>query len=140
MALFAQSDLEDAFPEATSLLAMDDDGDGVADSGVFTRLLAAATEFIEGYLQQCGGSIADPPQKRLKHIGLRYAEYTLWRRRGHTARADAVYEQWLKPEMVWLDRIANGKEALKPGATEDGAATAITEPAKTHLSGGGLMV
>jgi phage gp36-like protein len=142
VALFSQADLIGSVPEIAQLLTLDDDGNSVADDGVFDAVLAEATEWIEGYLEQAGETLADPPPKRLKHLGMKYAEYTLWRRRGHAERTKQLYEEWIKPANAWLDRIAAGSETLEPVAIDgsaDSGGDVISETARTYPTGGGLM-
>ena len=142
MVLFTQSDQVASIPEATQLLALDDNADGSADSGAFAAVLADAEQWIAGYLEQAGITLLNPPPARLKHLGVRYAEYTLWRRRGGAEKASKIYEEWLEPGMMWLERIARGQEKLSPQAPGDPAtqAGAITEPAKSYPSDGRLLV
>jgi len=144
MALFSQSDLLAAMPEAIQLLAADDaataedleDADVVA---VFDAIVAEATDWITGYLEQAGLTLAATPPTRLKHLGIKYAEYTLWRRRGHADRAKQIYEEWIKPGADWLAKIASGAESLSPPAEDDEPSGAIIEDSKTY-NPGGLMV
>ena len=142
MALFSQSDLVASIPEATQLLALDDNSDGAADTGAFAAVLADAEVWIAGYLEQAGLTLPSPAPSRLKHLGMRYAEYTLWRRRGAAEKAKQVYEEWLARGIKWLERIASGEESLLPLPLGDPAAEpgAITAPAKSHASDGRLMV
>ncbi|NQT92544.1 MAG: DUF1320 family protein [Lentisphaerae bacterium] len=140
MGLFTQDDLLSAFPESTQLLALDDDADNEADSGVFDSIMEAAETWIGGYLEQVGIALASVlTNKRLKHLGLRYAEYTLWRRRGHVEKAEAVYDQWIAPGMKWLDRVATGAESLVATPAGASEASAVSEPARTYDPAGRLM-
>lgn len=142
MALFTQDDFTAAVPEAFQLLALDDDADGTQDTGLFDKLIAAATTWIEGFLDQAGLELGDPPHARLKHYGLKYGEYELWRRRGHHERAKDIYEQWIAPGEKWLSKIATGQESLTPPTEATGdtdQAGVITEDAKTYEDGGRLL-
>lgn len=137
MALFTQADLIGSVPEIAQLLTLDDDNDAIADSASFEAVLAETQAWIEGFLDQAGLTLSDPPQKRIKHLAMKYAEYTLWRRRGHAERTKQLYDEWIHPGAAWLERVATGAETLLPSS---GGAEVISEPARTFSSSGGLMV
>jgi hypothetical protein len=140
MSLFSKAELVAAMPEATQHLALDDGDDGQQVDAIFAAVLAEAEAWIGGYLQQAGLELADPPHERLKHAGLKYAEYTLWNRRGHAERAKQVYEQWIEPAMEWLARVARREESLTP---DDEALTppgAIVETMRSYPTDGRLPV
>ena len=139
MALFSQTDLIAGIPEITQLVTLDDDGDQIADVGVFDSVLAEATDWIEGYLEQAGLSIPSTVPKRLKHLGVKYAEYTLWRRRGHSERMKELFDNWLKPGAAYLEKVSRGEESLAADSAADTTGTVISEPARTHDEAGRMM-
>jgi hypothetical protein len=140
VALFAQEELQAAVPEAIQLLALDDDADDAADTGLFDKILADVENWIGGYLEQAGISLDSVlSNKRLKHLGMKYAEYSLWRRRGQGERSGKIYEEWIEPGMKWLARIATGAEALEVVLTAGAGATVVSEPARTFDAAGRLM-
>ena len=140
MGLFTQDELTAAVPESIQLLALDDDADNAADSGLFEKVLADAETWIGGYLEQAGLALADyVTNKRLKHLGIRYAEYSLWNRRGQAERTKKIYDEWIKPGMTWLEKVASGAETLTAAAQGGSAASVITEPARTYDAAGRLM-
>jgi len=141
MALFTQDDLKAFIPEAYQEMAMDDDGIGMLDETVFASILQACLDWITGYLEQAGLTLDDPAPRRIKVAAMRYAEYMLWDRRGHFEKAKACYDNWIKPAMVWLDKIATGAELIVPPAPSDETiASVLTEPARTFNPDGGLMI
>jgi phage gp36-like protein len=141
MAIFTQDDLKAFVPEAYQAMAMDDANTGMIDDDVFDSILQACEDWIVGYLEQAGLTLDDPAPRRLKVAAMRYAEYTLWDRRGHTERADACYKRWIEPLMTWLGKIARGDETLIPlDADTTDIAAAIIEDARTYDPCGRLMI
>jgi phage gp36-like protein len=140
MELFSRNDLIAGIQDASLLLHLDDDSDGAEDSGLLASVHDDALNWINGYLQQAGIELPVSIPARLKHSAVKYAEYSLWTRRGGIERAKSVYDQWIKPAMVWLERIARGEETLVPPDVDDTPAGAIVEAAKTTNSSGGLMI
>ncbi len=140
MSLFTRDDLIAAIPDSHILLATDDDGEDGTDEAVFASVLVDATAWINGYLEQAGLAIPDPVPSRLKHIGVKYAEYALHRRRGNAERAAQVYEEWIKPAMLWLGKIATGAETLLPIDDDVTPGGLVSEPSRTHFPQGGMMV
>ena len=140
MVLFGKDDLVASISDADLLQHLDDDSDGAEDLQIIESLHADSLNFINGYLDQAGIVVADPVPARLKHTALKYAEYSLLNRRHAQERAAAIYEQWIKPAMAWLSRIASGEELLQPVEDDQTPPGAIVEPAKTTPSGGGLAI
>lgn len=140
MALFTTDDLKAFIPEAYQVMALDDENFGSLDVPVFNSVHQAAEDWISGYLEQAGITIGDPVPKRLKVAAMRYAEFTIWDRRGEFTRSKAVYENWIANLEKWLGKIATGAETLIPIAAADDTADAITEPARTYNPSGGLMI
>jgi len=142
--LYTLADLEAIIPSDFLLLAMDDDGDGIIDQGVFDAIHGMAQGRILGFLEQAGiPAIPDPAPTRLRHFAQRYAEMMLYRRRGQFERARDIQESFLAGEEKWLGRIATGQESLLPAAdpaASDSISGAIVEDAKSYLSTGGMMI
>ena len=140
MLLFSTDDLIASIADADLLQHLDDDSDGAEDQQIIESVHDSALNFINGYLEQAGTEVPDPVPARLKHTALKYAEYCLLNRRHAQERAAAIYEQWIKPAMAWLSRIASGEELLQPVEDDQTPPGAIVEPAKTTPSGGGLAI
>lgn len=134
MSLFTQEDLIAAIPDAEILMAMDDEVNHDTTDEVFDSILADAVRWVNGYLEQAGLAMPEPPPSRLKHCGIKYAEYALHRRRSNSAKAKEIYEEWIKPAMHWLERIATGQESLLPKET-DTPGGIVSEPSRTHSHG-----
>ena len=113
--------------------AMDDDGEGGADSGVWDQVSAAVSDAVDGPL----GQIYDVPFSTplpaiVKQAARVFCAEMLYLRRGvsgdknpWTARADKIRAK--------LDRIATGSESLGPDFDKEApAGSVITEPAKTY--------
>lgn len=141
MAYITQSDIEALIPPAFIVQALDDDGDGSADSGAWNKVYAAVVRQIHGPLAQrytvpftgtLPGAVEDAAQV--------FACEALYMRRGYhgdenpwTARADAMREK--------LDKIGAGEIPLSPDhQAKDSAVSAITETSKTYPADGGLIV
>jgi phage gp36-like protein len=142
MSYFTRGELVSAIDDVNLTKALDDNADGSADSNVFESLLNEVDLFINGYLEQAGISLplASVPG-RLKHLALRYAEYRLCARRNYHDRATDIYNQWIKPGMEWLEKIATGRQTLiDDDADADAAAAAITEDAKSYNATGAMIV
>jgi len=135
--LFTREDLIGGIPDAYILLATDDEVNTDTTDAVFDSVLDDTTKWIMGYLEQAGLALPEPPPSRLKHYAVKYAEYSLHRRRG-SPKADTIYTEWIKPAMTWLDRIATGQEQLTPPAETPGGI--VSEPSRTLPHTGGMMV
>ncbi len=140
MSLFTQTDLIAAIPNVHLLMAMEDDQDSDTIDSVFESILADAERWISGYLEQAGLEIPDPVPSRLRHAGIKYAEYMLHRRRNNATFAERVYEEWIRPASKWLERIATGAESLVPITADDTPGGLVAEPSKLNTPAGGLMI
>lgn len=138
MSLFTKGDLLAAIPDAYILLATDDSADSDTTDAVFGAILVDASAWINGYLEQACLTLPDPPPARLKHIGVKYAEYALHRRRNNAVMAERIYDEWIRPAMKWLERIATGSESLVSGETTVGGL--VSEPARFQSENGSMMV
>lgn len=133
----ALSDLSGLIPGAFAAEALDDDGDGVADTGVWTQIAADVARFIDGVL---GGRFAVPFTAPLPAIVVSAAKVLaceqLYIRRGRKAE-DNPFASQASAVRKQLASIAIGKEALSPSAERARASVSIvSEPAKTFSANG----
>lgn len=133
MAYLTESDLSAKIPPATLLEALDDDGDGVADSGLLDGIIASAAAEIDGQLSgrhavPFSGDI--PPL--VKHAAIIFVLEMLYERRGwHDAGGKNPWSKKAEALRVQIREVGMGERPLFPAS--DKAAknvTAIKEDSK----------
>jgi phage gp36-like protein len=117
--------------------ALDDDGDGVADEGLFPTILGAAQTKIDGILgQRFTTPFENPIPAIVADACLTIVCDTLFKRRS----IEDDKNPWAKPaaaSITKLTAIAKGEEPLEPGkARAQPSASIISEPAKTTSRSG----
>lgn len=131
--------VEAKIPPAFVLEALDDDGDATEDTGVFDTVVDTAGDEIEGYLEgRYALPLATVPTL-LKNAGLIFTCESLYERRGYVSennpwhgRANRMRDQ--------LEAIRDGDAALDVDIDEGNTQiSVITEPARTHSTGGRLL-
>jgi phage gp36-like protein len=139
MSYIAQSDIEGLIPAEFLVQALDDNGDGQPDAGVWDKVALIVQEAIDGAV----GAVyrvpfAAPLPSIIQACARALACDTLYKRRGI---ADAL-NPWAKPAAdarAALKRLADGDDFL-PGLTRTSPAPVlISEPAKTTSASGRLM-
>lgn len=140
MAYITKADLIASIADVRLAQALDDNRDGQEDNGLWAAISAEVDNFIGGYLDQAGISTIDPVPGRLKFAALRYAEYRLLFRSKLPDRAKEVYDQWIKPAMAWLERIATREESLAMESQGSVSGAVISEPSRIYSESGRLMV
>ena len=140
MAYIAQSDLKGLIPAEFIIEALDDNRDGIADADAWAEVVAEVQEAIDGPLStRFPTPFAEPLPKIIKRCARLFAVERLFSRRG--AAPDKNLSDQISGAHALLRAIARGEAGLaadvKPIASHGGAA--ITEPSKTHLTGGGLL-
>lgn len=126
-------------PDRFLVEALDDDNDGIEDEGLFDQILANVVTEIDGYLEGRYTLPISPVPAILRSAALTLMLEELYRRRGITDEANPH----VKPAASLRGRltlIAKGELPLVATVEKAAAAvTVITEPARTHASGGGLQ-
>ena len=140
MAYVEQADIEADLPAGFLVQALDDDGDGEADSGAWDKVAVAVGNDIDGALgQKFAVPIPEPFPAVVKASARILALWHLYQRRGFHGDANP-WETEAKRVRDKLDKIGSGKEPLTPdnlGKMPGGFV--VTEPAKTFDKSGSLM-
>lgn len=112
--------------------ALDDDGDGVADPGLFDQIVANAQTEIDGILgQRFAVPFQNPIPAIVADAALKLVGYDLYFRRG-TADDKNPFKKAADDIRAELKKIAEGAKPLTPDLQRKlPSASAITEPAKT---------
>lgn len=133
MAYVTQADLEGLLPPQFLLQALDDDEDGVADTGLWDKIAAQAADAVDALLgQRFDVPFAAPLPPIVSQAARIFAASALYRRRGYTADRNpfAADETRLAEK---LSRIGQGKEPLTPDVDRaQDSISVITEDAKTY--------
>jgi phage gp36-like protein len=139
-AYIEQSDVAGLIPADFLTEALDDNGDGAADSGIWDSALAAAQNEVDGrlgglYTVPFSGTIPAVVKAATQTLSL----WLIYKRRGV---ADAA-NPWAELAMKWLDKldkIGSGKEPLVAAVTPKVAGDVIGEDSKLFSEGGNLLV
>jgi phage gp36-like protein len=135
-----QTEIEALIPADFLKQALDDDGDGEVDAGVWDKIVVAVQDEIDAALSPTYDvPFADPPAP-VKAAAKVLALWSLYQRRGFSGAANP-WETQATRQRDKLDSIGKGDIALtddNTGFTEGGVV--ITEPAKTFDSSGRMMV
>ncbi|MBI5770858.1 MAG: DUF1320 family protein [Verrucomicrobia bacterium] len=112
--------------------ALDDDGDGAADAGLFDQLVANAQTEIDGILgQRFEVPFSNPIPSVVVDACTKLVAEKLYARRGFSGDKNP-WEKKAAEVRAELKAIAKGERPLTPTiARAKPSATAITEPAKT---------
>jgi phage gp36-like protein len=124
-------------PPQFVLQALDDDGDGVADTGLFDQVVANAQAEVDGLLgQRYAVPFQNPVPAIVVDATTKFVAEKLYSRRG----LDGEKNPWSKKAAdvrALLKQIAKGEVPLTPAASrEKPSASAITEASRTHSSRG----
>lgn len=136
-----RQDLEDLIPAPDVTAALDDDGDGVEDAGIYDRLADGADRKVNSYLQGRYGHLmpwaGSPPDLCRTAAAAFLAEGLYHRRPG--ADAPQKIKDAAKEARDALRDIQKGKAHLHSGAVESSPVEIIAEPNPSH-GGGGMNV
>ncbi|HMO52313.1 MAG TPA: DUF1320 family protein [Kiritimatiellia bacterium] len=136
---YLQDEITSRLPKHILLKALDDNGDGVEDDGLWAAVAEAASGAVDAYLE---GRYALP----LSRVP------ALVREAAEVFGCEMIYDRAGQvKENPWRDR-ANGMRATLQKVSEGamslgddlepagGPGGLVSEPAKTHRTNGGLMV
>lgn len=137
MAYVTQSEIEAELPPAFLVEALDDDGDGSEDAGLWDKVEASVAETIDGILgQRFAVPFSAPVPAVVKMAARVLVLELLYFRRSITPNP---WEKRAQDIRAKLGRIADGDEPLTPGAERvNQSVSAITEAAKTTNGNGNL--
>lgn len=136
-----QADVSVDIPPSFIVEALDDDGDGVADVGLWDQVAAAASTAVDSRLgQRYATPFVSPIPAIVTEAARIFASEMLYNRRGvakdknpFTEAADALREK--------LDLIGQGKQPLTPAIQrQQPSASVITERSKTFSVSGALPI
>jgi phage gp36-like protein len=129
-----RADLEAIIPPQFIVQALDDNGDGTEDDGLFAIIAASADAQIDGYLSGRYATPFSPVPPLVRECAKVFIAESLYQRRGYnseanpyTARANQLRKQ--------LESIGNGNGSLG-GVSESGSSprppiSIVTEPSRT---------
>lgn len=132
MAYITQAEIASGLPPQFLLEALDDDGDGEIDAGLWDLVEAEAAEAIDGTLgQRFTVPFTAPLPAVVKRAARVFVLELLYKRRG-TAAANNPWAKEADALRAKLDRIADGEEPLSPGANKTNeSVTVVKEAART---------
>lgn len=141
MSYVTQTDLKSRMKAVVIVEALDDDGDGSADPGVWDKIAEDVDKAVNGRLEgRFRVPLADPLPYVVRDGAVILAAEALYLRRGRSGEANP----WSKQADAFrarLERIGRGEEPLlynESPAASGGAA--ITEESKTYNASGEMMV
>jgi phage gp36-like protein len=131
----SEADLTPHLPPQFLLQALDDDGDGSADSGVLNSILTASSDEVDSLLgSRYPVPFSAPLPALVKTAARVFALETLYRRRGFSGDQNP-WETRAKDLRDRLNRIGQGKEPLGPEHERKlPSVSVISEDALTHDS------
>ncbi len=132
-----RAEIEAELPPREILRALDDNADGVEDTGLFNQLLANAAADVDAIL---GQRYEVPFTSDVPPIVVRASRLLvlakLYARRG----VEFPQAKELEAVLAKLDRIANGEEPLAPEAQRaNGSVSIIVEDSRVHSESGGIL-
>lgn len=140
MPYITQSDLEGIIPAKFIVSALDADNDGVADAGVWDKMLSAVQAKIDGTLgQRFSVPFSAPVPPIVKAAALTYAAAAIYRLKGYNAEQNP----FTKDEATMaskLDAMAKSEEPLSPDVQRKRPpVSVIVERAKTYPANGEIF-
>ncbi len=136
MPYVTKADLEGLIPPQFITEALDDDGDGVEDAGLWDKVAAQAGEAVDALLgQRFEVPFAAPVPPLVSQAAKIFAASALYRRRGLSS-VRKPFEKEEERVSVKLSRIGEGKVPLTPEADRaQDSISVISEDAQTYPSG-----
>ena len=139
MPYVTQSDLKGLIPDEYLGGALDDDGSGLPDPGVWDGISAAVDTEIDGRLKDHAASMAATAGAMLKAAATALALYIAYKRRGVANDANP----WTDDAKRWQDRldaIGKGEEQVSDKGADPASADVVGEASKLYATSGQLMV
>lgn len=119
--------------------ALDDNKDGLEDTGLANNIIAQACADVDAYLTRYNPPMTNPPAI-VKAAAIAFAGYEIYRRAGYESSPQNAFANDREYYRKRLEKIAEGDESLGIAHEPAGGPVAgIVEPAKTHSSSGNLL-
>jgi len=139
MAYILKSELKGLIPDEYLDGALDDDGSGLPDAGVWDGISTAVDTEINGRLKDKAAEMATAAGALLKAAATALAIYFAYKRRGVANDANP----WADDAKRWQDRldaIGKGDEQVTDQGSDPASADIVGEDSRTCASSGQLMV
>jgi len=114
MAYSTEADIKKQLPEEQLIELSDDDGDGVADSGVVERAITDADAEIDSYLSVRYTVPLSPVPARAQQLSVDIAIWNLYSRR---TVLDEIREKRYNAAIAFLKDVASGKANIDDPAS-----------------------
>ncbi|HMO03902.1 MAG TPA: DUF1320 family protein [Kiritimatiellia bacterium] len=119
--------------------ALDDNKDGLEDTGLFDQIKGQACLDVDAYLIRFNPPMANPPAL-VKAAAIAFAGFEVYRRAGYEESPQNPFAKDRAYYRDQLEKIAAGTLSLGVAHEPSGGPVAsITEPAKTHSTSGDLL-
>lgn len=121
--------------------ALDDDGDGLEDTGLADAIIGQACADVDGYLTRYNPPLANPPAV-IKAAAVSFAGFEIYRRAGHSEHPANPFAKDRDYYREQLGKIASGDLTIGMESTlagGKGPVGIITDAAKTHSTGGDMI-
>jgi len=123
----SRSDIDTLIPANVLKQALDDDADGVEDSGLADLLLEAASRTVDGLL--CRTTALDLPYPYLAvRAAVVFACWLIYQRKGNSPESKNPWQGEKDKYETHLGQVAAGKLSLTAAPSAAGYAGNITEP------------
>ena len=124
-------------PPQFLLEALDDDGDGIEDDGLYEAVAAAASEAVDAYLAARVPVPLGSPSALASQASRVFALESLYARRGYSKDSDPPNPWYPRAQELRrrLERIASGEEPYEVDRSGPSVDT-ITEPSRTTSRAG----
>lgn len=127
MAYCSSTDITVLIPSHVLLQALDDDADGVADTGVLDSIIEAASNKVDALLQQTSGALDTPYGQIAVRAAICFACFMVYQRKGNMADGERnPYESERKDYERLLTKIADGAGSTTEPASGSGLSGNVT--------------
>jgi phage gp36-like protein len=134
-----ESEIAALLPPEHLRAALDDDSSGTADTGLLTKVIAAADQAVDSYLGARFAVPRNPPEPIVRRASLIFALEALYLRRGLSGAANPHAAEAAKLRTK-LDELGRGVGSLSPEAARKRPSVSVaSEPSKLHSSRGAIL-
>lgn len=139
MAYTTRAKVEALIPPDILLRALDDNSDGVEDTGLFDTILGVCSTRADDAISQRYPVPRDPPEPMLQQATLVFVLEAIYLRRGLSGEANP-WSGHAKTAQDKLDAIGRGEGSLGPEAARTKPpVSVISEESKLHTSNGQFL-